>query len=369
MNSSRHSSTTTDSESLTGNENDEVSCDESQQEKSSVPHSFIYNTATLTPSNMRYFVNNSGVDLKKMNESNLVPSISGCGPQLYLENNYMYRTFSYGPTMPAYAHPLQHHPHAMLHHQIQQQKLIERTMPLQFQQQSPYHQHQQQQQQAQIDYSTLQKQKAPEYVSIRYFAPVEHITPKIGKGETINTATLRQKIPISAVQYAPAAGTFNEKRFYASASSNGFLSDGKINTATFQQFYEPNKARMINLESSQQQLLPNSKSNSNANETSSSLTRPAMSSLWNLTGSVGNINQRFYKEIQSDNQLNKFYDRQGGTLDKKSFSQKFNKSKMSKKKKNCAIIGSIVSVLAIIIIVTSMLCIFLPNSKTERLFS
>ncbi len=204
--------------------------------------------------------------------------------------------------------------------------------------------------------------KAPEYVSIRYFAPVEHVTSKLIKGEALNTATLRSKLPVSSVQYVPNTGaatliansSSDEKRYFSTMnpSNNIFLNDGIINTATFKHFYEPNKNLVVNLESSQQQLLPNSannnlaSSNSNVNngsgntnnssgslknETSSSLNR---SSLWNLTGSVTNANtQRFYKEIKSENNLSKFYDRQGGsggTLDKKSFSQKFGKTKKEK---------------------------------------
>ena len=96
------------------------------------------------------------------------------------------------------------------------------------------------------------------------------------------------------------------------------------------------------------------------------------SSLWNLTDSSVTTNQRFYKEIQSENNLlSKFYDRQGssgGTLDKKSFSQKFGRTRKERVRRNCAIVGTVFGLLAVVGIVASVvLCsTFSKGSKREK---
>lgn len=441
--SSRHSaaSSSTDTESLSANEKDQTSFDEtekhlntndtSHQPASSatnmssmpsttsspnsttasasstlspptplpVPQNSIYNNAgTLTPSSnkIRYYINNNNTNTlnkantlthngKYKNELSLMPSFNPC-QQIFYDNSYMYRTFSYGPSYtPTPPHFYHQHPHPIQYHQHQPPiTQLDLSSPVM---RSQHHQHPHQHTQVQS------QKKAPEYVSIRYFAPVEHVTSKLVKGETLNTATLRSKLPISSVQYVPNTGTatlisnstYDDKRYYSTISStNRYLKEGKINTATFKHFYEPNKNMVVNLESSQPQQLLSNNSNSSTNgnvnsnlvnnnssgslknETSSSLNR---SSLWNLTGNVTNNdnNQRFYKEIKSENNLSKFYDRQGGsggTLDKKSFSQKFGKTRKEKLKRNCTIVGTVFGILAIVIIVASVvLCTALPSSK------
>ena len=343
---------------------------------------------SLTPSSnskVRYFINSS-TNSKSNTLMSSNQNVSSLQPAYYYDPTYnMYRTFSY-VSSPMYqpqnsyiAASPQPYPY-----------MSNRTTPVYFQQQQP-----QQPQHHQLDsiisrtqpsIPQIQSQtKAPEYVSIRYFAPVEHVNATLAKGEALNT--LRRQLPMSvqSVQFAPHSGSHatDEKRYFSTISStNCYVSDGKINTATFQRFYEPNK-------SSQQQLLlstPNHKaavadslSSSGSVKNENTPTKAGhLSSLWNLTDSSGTANnaanntvtsnQRFYKEIQSENSLlNKFYDRQGsgGTLDKKSFSQKFGKTRKERVKRNCVILGTVFGLLAVVGVVASViLCTAFSNSNS-----
>lgn len=270
MSQSRISSSS-DNESLADNES--ISCDESI----SVRHqSIAYQQYVIEQQqnqlNSRYPLsqNQSRKDMyspafQNGKEATLLPSVTQCVPQAYMESNLMYRTYSY---IPQYSSPMKNY------------------MP------------------NQQDFASMSTSiKQPDFVSVRYYAaPMSQPTPRLIKGEALNTLkgydpSSRPKLPIPNIQFSPngpAEPTF-------SFHSNYNFNHQKV-------FPQTSSYRMLNFDPSQlqqqqqqQQVLFKRPELSQKIEHNQSFSKP--SSMWNMTGGEQNINgsQKYLAGYTLDN--------------------------------------------------------------------
>lgn len=220
--------TTSDSESVAEND---VSCEESIIENS---HNYKPNLRYVLSSNAVANQSRNSIFLSYHNNKDgnvVLPSVSSCAPQPCLESNCMYRTFSY---IPQYSNPAP----------------LKQFIP------AP-------------DASL----KQPEFVSIRYYAPINSPNPKLIKGEAANSKrdSYHLKSANQNVQYSPIDQAVS---FHTNYNQNSTL---KMHSLFHQ--YEPSSYRTVNFDASQihQQNL----------FTRSNEQRP-ISNQWNRVGGAGN---------------------------------------------------------------------------------
>lgn len=411
MSSSRNSSTS-DSENLT--ENEVSACEESMVENSQHCSNYHYIIEQPNANSIRYLISSPGTAVtgttatstigkheqsnvpmmstrvvhnpnnnvnnsnnhnisaafQNLRDTNLLPSVTACGSQYYVDNSYGYKGYP-GQFVHPYATnskpKQQHHQQHFLPHHYQQEMNVTGGGG---------------------GGGKSQVKTGPggaEYVSIRYFAPVSQVNPRLMKGEMINQPikreTSRPKVAAN-VQYTPNIGlqsidpsysfNYNAKAQYSPAPQSYDFSPYRMLNYDMPLINQQLMSAGLKQQQQQQGFNPNGSSlDLNKSETHQSFNRP-VSSLWNLAGGSGNssMNQKFINDYSSDdfaknygNFFNSNPNNLGGNQPGGSFMNKFgNRSDKKSKTKFGLFIGGII-LIAAIIGASVVLGIFLSKSK------